>query len=290
MSDTAKTKRVDGEDLTADCFLIVGDKDDTSTWKLPWKFSTEEKTKSHLRNALARFNQLTGVSEEDKKKAWTKLVSLCKKYGIEVSDDNKKSLERRIFKVEVRKAGDADSRKIRGTAVVFNQRSENLGGFVEQIDPAALDGADMSDVRALFNHDENRVLGRTGNKTLTLTKDSQGLHFEVDPPDTSYARDLANLMDRGDIDQCSFSFTVAPGGAQWDEDSKTGVLTRTVNKISRLFDVSVVTFPAYTATSAELRSAADILGERQPDPPASSGGVDADLLRRKLELAYYQHL
>ena len=84
-----KTKRVDGEDLTASCFLIVGDPDDTSTWKLPVKFSTDAKTKSHLRNALARFNQLSGVSEADKKKAWDKLVAMCKEHDIDVSDDSK---------------------------------------------------------------------------------------------------------------------------------------------------------------------------------------------------------
>jgi HK97 family phage prohead protease len=84
----AKTKRVDGEDLKADCFLIVGDVDDTATWKLPWKFSTEEKTKTHLQNALARFNQLKGVSEEDKKAAWAELVKLCKEHEIEVTEEN----------------------------------------------------------------------------------------------------------------------------------------------------------------------------------------------------------
>lgn len=87
----AKTKRVDGEDLTADAFLIVGDKNDTSTWKLPVKFSTEAKTASHLRNALARFGQLKGVSQEEKDVAWKKLVSLCKKHDIEVSDEEQKS-------------------------------------------------------------------------------------------------------------------------------------------------------------------------------------------------------
>ncbi len=86
-ADEKKTKRVDGEDLTSDCFLIVGDENDTSTWKLPWKFSTDEKTKSHLQNALARFNQLKDVSQEDK--AWKELVKLCKQYDIDVSDENK---------------------------------------------------------------------------------------------------------------------------------------------------------------------------------------------------------
>jgi uncharacterized protein len=81
-----KTKRVDGEDLAADCFLIVGDPADTKTWKLPWKFSTEEKIQNHLRNALARFNQLKGVSEEDKKTAWSALVKLCKEHDVEVTE------------------------------------------------------------------------------------------------------------------------------------------------------------------------------------------------------------
>jgi hypothetical protein len=81
-----KTKSVDGEDLPASAFLIVGDSEKTETWKLPWKFSSEEKTKSHLRNALARFNQLQDVSKEDKDKAWAKLVRLCKQYGIDVDE------------------------------------------------------------------------------------------------------------------------------------------------------------------------------------------------------------
>ena len=86
-----KTKRVDGEDLPSSAFLIVGDPEDTSTWKLPVEFSTDEKTKSHLRNALARFDSMKGVSEEDKAAAWKKLVARCKQHGIEVSDDSDKA-------------------------------------------------------------------------------------------------------------------------------------------------------------------------------------------------------
>lgn len=202
-------------------------------------------------------------------------------------------IERRTFKVEVRKSG--DGRKISGTAVVFNQRSENLGGYVEQIDPSAFDDCDMSDVRCLFNHSDNHVLGRTASKTLTLSSDANGLGFECDPPDTSYARDLAACMDRGDIDQCSFSFSVPLGGADWSEDQSTGATVRTVKKISRLWDVSVVTFPAYPQTSSEIRSNADILSERQTDPPPAVGGLrtdhmSLDSLRRKLELAYHEHV
>lgn len=83
-----KTKKVDGEALGVDDFLIVGDKDDTSTWKLPIHFSTEEKTVSHIKNALARFNQLKDVPEDDKKAAWEKLVAAAKDHGIDVAAED----------------------------------------------------------------------------------------------------------------------------------------------------------------------------------------------------------
>ncbi len=86
------TKEVDGENLTADDFLIVVDPQKTDTWNLPWHFSTEEKTESHLRDALARFDQVEGVSAEVKAEAYAKLKKLCVEHGIKVTDDEKKSL------------------------------------------------------------------------------------------------------------------------------------------------------------------------------------------------------
>ncbi len=88
--DKTPHKTVDGEVLHADDFLIVLDPKDSSTWNLPWKFSTEEKTKSHLRDALARFDQLEDVPEDIKNAAWTRLVELCKQHGIEVSPDDER--------------------------------------------------------------------------------------------------------------------------------------------------------------------------------------------------------
>lgn len=85
------TKRVDAEDLTSDCFIYVGDPEKPATWALPWKFKTAAKIKSHLRNALARFNQTSKIPADKKSAAWSKLVKLCKKYGIKVSDDESKS-------------------------------------------------------------------------------------------------------------------------------------------------------------------------------------------------------
>ena len=83
----SKTKKKAGEDLTADCFAYVGDKEDPSTWKLPIKFSTEEKTKSHIRNALARFSQTQGIPEDKKASVRAKIEAAAKKHGIEVSEE-----------------------------------------------------------------------------------------------------------------------------------------------------------------------------------------------------------
>ena len=87
-SGDARTKRVDGEDLPATAFLIVLDPDDTGTWNLPVEFSTDEKSASHVRNALSRFNQLKDVPDDVKSAAWKRLVSLCHKYNIEVADES----------------------------------------------------------------------------------------------------------------------------------------------------------------------------------------------------------
>lgn len=88
-ASTAKTKRVAGEDLPASAFAYVGDKNDTSTWKLPIKFSSEEKTKRHIRNALARFNQTKGIPDSEKPKVLAKIKAAAKKYGIgEDSEQN----------------------------------------------------------------------------------------------------------------------------------------------------------------------------------------------------------
>jgi hypothetical protein len=96
----AKTKRVAGEDLPASCFAYVGDKDDPATWKLPYKgFSTEAKNKSHVRNALARFNQTQGIPAGEKAKVKAKLVAAAKKHGIEVSDKSAKAVRAALIRV-----------------------------------------------------------------------------------------------------------------------------------------------------------------------------------------------
>ena len=139
-----------------------------------------------------------------------------------------------------------DGSRLTGTAVVFGQPTR-IGRGMEQIAPGALDQAlKGGDVRALLNHNPERLLGRQSSGTLRMNADSVGLHFEIDLPDTSYANDLRELVSRGDLSGASFGFI--PGKVE-DRDS---IVTHT--EIAELIDVSPVTFPAYETTSVSLRS------------------------------------
>lgn len=161
--------------------------------------------------------------------------------------------EKRHFACELRAEG-GDSPEIHGYGAIFGVRSENLGGFREVIAPGAFDGVLEDDVRALFNHDDNIILGRTASGSLSIAVDSRGLSYKVTPPDTPTVRDLVlEPMRRGDITQSSFGFNVARGGDDWEEDDD-GVVVRTITKIKRLWDVSPVVFPAYPDTQVATRA------------------------------------
>jgi len=159
-------------------------------------------------------------------------------------------------------AGNVVKRKVRGYAAVFGAESENLGGdsyrMIEKIEAGAFDEALKDDVRALFNHDANLILARSknGTGTLTLGTDERGLWYEFEAPDTQAGRDLMVSLQRGDVDQSSFAFTVSREGQKWEEETRDGVTTarRTITKVSRLYDVSPVTYPAYADASVALRS------------------------------------
>lgn len=168
--------------------------------------------------------------------------------------------ERRCFKiknlkVEVRNNTFETAKRITGYAAVFNRLSENLGGFVEKIAPGAFKKAiKKSDARALFNHDSNIVLGRQSAGTLILKEDDVGLHMTIDPPDTQFARDLVVSIERGDIQEQSFGFTVKADS--W-EDMDKDIAVRTLEEIDQLYDVSPVTYPAYPDTTVAVRSLED---------------------------------
>jgi len=143
---------------------------------------------------------------------------------------------------------DGDKPTVVGYGAVFNSQSNDLGGFREFIAPGAFDGRLEDDVRFLVNHDANLILARTTNGTLRLSVDEKGLRYEADLPNTSTARDLMELLKNGTISQSSFAFTV-------EEDSwevKDGMNIRTIDKVSQLFDVSSVVFPAYSSASSSV--------------------------------------
>ena len=141
--------------------------------------------------------------------------------------------------------------KIVGYAAVFNAMSKDLGGFREKIMPGAFTATleRRDDVAALFSHSSSHVLGRLSAGTLRMKEDEVGLLVEIDPPNTTIGRDVVESIRRGDLDSMSFGFVVDE--EEWSRDEIGEV--RTLNSVS-LFDVSVVTWPAYPDTEVAVRS------------------------------------
>lgn len=190
------------------------------------------------------------------------------------------AIERRFTSgaVELRAAADGAAAKIvRGYAAMFGKRSSNLGTenyqFYETIERGAFDDVLKDDVRALFNHDSNLILARAreGKGTLTLGADDTGLWYEFEPDaEQTYARDLVRSLARGDVDQSSFAFSLLQEGQAWEEKTDGGktIVNRTIKKISRLYDVSPVTYPAYPDATVALRTLEEFrAGQTPPAPP-----------------------
>lgn len=176
----------------------------------------------------------------------------------------KGELEYRINPKATLRVVGADGRRIRGLGVVFNSLSEDLGFFKEQIAPEAVDRTirENLDVRGLINHDPSLILGRTKSGTMKLEKTREGLAYYIDPPDTSAANDILKSIARGDVSGSSFAFQTIEDS--WD--LQTDPPTRRVLDM-RMYDVSVVTYPAYPATDVAVRSLQQAReAMRKPDP------------------------
>jgi HK97 family phage prohead protease len=170
---------------------------------------------------------------------------------------NIEGAERRFFMapvtVEIRAEGDADKPAIiEGYAAMYNQRAD-LGWYEEEILPGAFDDVLMNDVRCLYNHNANFVLARSnqGKGTLSLSLDSTGLKYRYETPNRSYALDLADAIEKGDVSQSSFAFRVKE--TIWIERTDEKEL-RQIKKFEQLIDVSPVTYPAYPDTTVAKRS------------------------------------
>lgn len=169
-------------------------------------------------------------------------------------------MERRFFKGAQVRASKGDKPQISGYASVFGEEYVlyDDGGYriVETIQEGAFARVlkEKQDVRCLFNHEPDNVLGRTTNQTLRMSQDDKGLEFENDLDlRTTVGQNVQAFIDRGDVTGCSFAFTVSK--QSWSEEKADGktISTRVIEEFEQLFDVGPVTYPAYEATSVASR-------------------------------------
>jgi len=166
------------------------------------------------------------------------------------------AIEKRHFTTtfEKRADGETEGRTVHGYAAVFNSETD-MGWYTEVIEQGAFDEAiGASDCRALFNHDANQLLARQSSGTLKLSIDKTGLAYEFSSPNTSTGNDILEMIERGDLKESSFAFTIKE---QTWEDTKTDdgwEYKRIIKKVEKLYDVAPVTYPAYGDTTVAKRS------------------------------------
>ncbi len=277
--------------------------DRKSDWKFPHHMVNDDghAGAANMRACSSAIGVLNGgrggadIPGKDRQAVYDHLAAHMKDAGMdcpELEGLPAEGVERRAFnlsELRVDPGADGGMPTIRGHAAVFDQFSEDLGGFREKIKPGAFAKTiKEADVRALWNHNPDYVLGRTKSGTLSLSEDSQGLAIRCTPPDTQWARDLIVSMQRGDIDQMSFGFYTVRD--EWDMNKdENGLVTRTLVEV-RIFDVSPVTYPAYPQTSVSAR---ELLHQHLSAAPPQAGHpaegdedpqAAHDILRRRLQL------
>jgi HK97 family phage prohead protease len=190
-------------------------------------------------------------------------------------------IERRNVSLTEFRLSEEKQPKIIGHAAMFNQLSEPLFDFREKIAPGAFKKSlKQDDIRALFNHDANYPLGRNKSGTLKLKEDNEGLYIEIDPPNTTWAKDLQESIRRGDISQMSFGFTVVKDN--WEHiQGKESI--RTLQEV-KLYDVSPVTFPAYPQTTVMVRDYISAL--KKQDEKGTLKPSESNLEKLRLNYGY----
>ncbi|SDC05963.1 HK97 family phage prohead protease [Shouchella lonarensis] len=152
---------------------------------------------------------------------------------------------------KTRMKGDTpDGMIIEGYFLLYEDETELMPNVREILTRGAADGSLEGDVKALWNHSAQHVLGRTKSGSLELRSDEKGLYGRITLPNTSYGRDLHALVTRGDVDQASFGFTPVD---ETVEELENGGMRWRINKLD-LHEISVVTFPAYENTSVQARA------------------------------------
>lgn len=195
--------------------------------------------------------------------------------------------ERRFFvaPVTIEKRAEEDENEfatIEGYAAMFNKRAD-LYWYEEEILPGAFDEVLNDDVRCLFNHNPNYILARSNNRkgTLSLSVDDRGLKYSYTTPDRSYARDLQNAIESGDVSQSSFAFLAKE--VVWvtaeNDDEKD---LRQIKKMSRLLDVSPVTYPAYQDTEVAKRGLEEFKKEQKSIDQGDEKNTGNDVNKRAL--------
>lgn len=172
--------------------------------------------------------------------------------------------EFRISEIRAADPAGENSLILDGIPIVFDKPTiinDVFGKYNEVIQAGALSGADLSDVRLLYNHDMNKVpLARTP-KTMRFNLDPAGLKMTAELPSTEEGNSVYTAVKRGDLSGMSFAFKVPPGGDTFD--AKTN--TRTITKIEKVYEFSITPFPAYPQTSIEARSAIEGTWSKQKD-------------------------
>jgi len=179
---------------------------------------------------------------------------------------------------ELRAYSEEGKMRVSGYAIVFNSESRDLGGFTEFISQEAVseDLINNNDVLALYNHDYANVLGRQSANTLRLYKDERGVKYDLDLPDTTLGRDIYELVKRGDLKGNSFGFTVRKDSWKKVKDK----VVRTIEEIKNLFEISIVSLPAYDATELALRSFNEFVQDEDPiieEPQEETPTVDQEV-------------
>lgn len=161
----------------------------------------------------------------------------------------KKEVRTQLNNIEIRDDGES-GRIITGYPIVFNKPSENLGGFIEYVDPGALKNVSMDNVYLIYGHEFNNVLARKDAGTLELSIDKTGLLFKATLPNTTLANDVLENIRVGNIQGMSFGFTVSDENWEYGKNDDPDI--RHVKQIDELYEITLTPIPAYKDTTVAI--------------------------------------